>query len=87
MNQDEARELTLRALCEVAPEADPATIDPGVPFQEQLDLDSMDVLNYVAGLEEEAGIRIPEADYRKVSTLSGCVAYLLAVGRPQERTR
>jgi len=36
----------------------------------------MDVLNYIAGLEEGAGIRIPEPDYTKVSSLSSAVAYL-----------
>ena len=78
MNQDQARELILYALCDVAPEVDAASIDPDVPFQEQLDLDSMDFLNYVTGIEEAAGIRIPEPDYPRVATLSGCVAYVLA---------
>ena len=78
MNEDQARELILKTLCDVAPKVDAASIDPDVPFQEQLDLDSMDFLNYVTDLEEAAGIRIPEPDYRRVSTLSGCVAYMLA---------
>jgi hypothetical protein len=38
----------------------------------------MDFLNHVTGLEEAAGIRIPEPDHRRISTLSGCVAYMLA---------
>jgi acyl carrier protein len=88
MNEDQARELVLEALRDVAPEIDSATIDPDVPFQEQLDLDSMDFLNYVSGVEEAAGIRIPEPDYPKVSSLAGCVAFVLAVvaARP-ERAR
>lgn len=88
MNEDEARELVLEALCDVAPEIDTATIDPDVPFQDQLDLDSMDFLNYVTGVEEAAGIRIPEPDYPKVSTLSTCIAYVVAtVAAQPERAR
>lgn len=88
MNEDEARQLVLEALRDVAPEVDSATIDPDVPFQDQLDLDSMDFLNYVTGVEEAARIRIPERDNPKVSTLSGCVAYVLAVVAAQpERAR
>ena len=88
MNEDQARDLILKSLCDVAPEVDAASIDPDVPFQEQLDLDSMDFLNYVTGLEEAAGIRIPEPDYRRVSTLSGCVAYMVAATPvPREEAR
>jgi acyl carrier protein len=74
-----------RAVSDVAPDVDTDLIDPDVPFQEQRDLDSMDFLNYVTGLEEEAGIRIPGPDYPRVSTLSGCIEYVLAAvqARPQ----
>jgi hypothetical protein len=32
MNEDQARELILKTLCDVAPEVDAASIDPDVPF-------------------------------------------------------
>ena len=35
--------------------------------------------------EAALGVDIPEADYPKLSTLDGCVAYLLAAA-PQHRT-
>ena len=82
MNRDEARELVLRSLSDVAPEIDLGTVDPDVRFQEQFDLDSMDVLNYVTGLEEGAGIRIPETDYAKVTSLTAAVDYLSRAGAP-----
>jgi acyl carrier protein len=34
--------------------------------------------SFVLTLEEKAGVKIPEADYPKLSTLHGCIAYLQA---------
>jgi acyl carrier protein len=74
------------ALCDVASEIDASSVDPEVPFQEQLNLDSMDFLNYVTGMEEDTGILIAQADYPKISTLSGCVRYILSAV-PADRER
>jgi len=49
-----------------------------VELREQLDLDSMDFLNFAIGLNKAFGVDIPEADYRKLATLEGCVGYLAA---------
>ncbi len=78
MTTDEIRETVLRVLGEIAPEASPAAIEPDVPFRDQLDLDSMDFLNFVIALHDELGVDIPESDYRKLATLDGCVEYLSA---------
>ena len=72
----EIRSAVLRVLGEIAPEADLARIEPDVSFRDQLDIDSMDFLNFVIALHEELGVEIPEADYPKLATLDGCVAYL-----------
>jgi acyl carrier protein len=72
----ELRATVLRVLGEIAPEADPAEIKPGVSFRSQIDLDSMDVLNFVIALHAALGVEIPEADYPRLATLDGCVAYL-----------
>jgi acyl carrier protein len=68
----------LRVLGDIAPEADLAAVEPGVAFREQLDLDSMDVLNVVIGIHEALRVEIPEADYPQLATLDGCVDYLAA---------
>lgn len=78
MNDDDVRETILRVLGEVAPEADLDHLAPDVPFQEQLDLDSMDFLNFVLGLANETGVEIPERDYPRMSTLTACIEYLLS---------
>jgi len=76
MTREEIRAAVLHALGEVAPEADLEALRPDVPFREQLDLDSMDVLNFVIGLDQALKVAIPESDYPRIGTLSGCVAYL-----------
>lgn len=78
MTSDGVRATVLRVLGEIAPEADLAAVRPDVPLRAQLDLDSMDVLNFVVGLHTALGTDIPEADYGKLATLDGCVAYLEA---------
>jgi acyl carrier protein len=78
VNLDQLQVVVLTALSDVAPELDPATLDPKRDLRDQLDLDSMDFLNFVVGLHKALGIDIPEADYRKLGTLEACVAYLAA---------
>ena len=78
MTRDEVRVTVLRVLGEIAPEADLASLKPGVGFREQLDLDSMNVLNFVVGLHTTLAVEIPEADYPKLATLDGCLDYLMA---------
>ena len=76
MMADELRAVVLRVLGDIAPEADLASLRPDVAFREQLDLDSMDILNFVVGLHGALGVEIPEADYPKLATLDACVEYL-----------
>ncbi len=76
---DEITTTVLRALGEIAPEADLAAIKPDVSFRDQLDIDSMDFLNFVIAVHEALRVEIPEADYPKLITLNGCVAYLSAL--------
>lgn len=77
MNDDQAREAIRRVLHQVAPEADLGTVRPDETLQEALDLDSLDFLNFVVGLHQATGLDIPEREYPQLSTLEGCVAYLV----------
>ena len=78
MTDTEIRTVVLRVLGEIAPEVALDQIDPTVDLREQLDIDSMDMLNWVVGVHEQLGVDIPEADYPQLATLNGCVAYLRA---------
>lgn len=79
MSLDEARQLFFEELANIAPEWDPAEIDPQEDIREAMDIDSMDVLNLVIALNKRSGIDIPESDYGKLLTIDGAVAYLAAM--------
>jgi acyl carrier protein len=70
------QEAVLKALTSVAPEIDPASLDPDQAFRGEFDLDSMDFLNFVIALHARLGVDVPEADYAKLATLNGAVDYL-----------
>jgi len=84
MTQDEIRSSILRALGGVAPEADLETLQVNLPFREQLDIDSMDFLNFLIALHKDLRVEIPEKDYDKLATLQGCIAYLSGATRSDD---
>ena len=77
MTENEIRSAVRRALGDIAPEANLEAIDPDASLRDQLDLDSMDILNVMIALHEALQVDIPETDYPKLATLNGAVAYLL----------
>jgi glycosyltransferase A (GT-A) superfamily protein (DUF2064 family) len=60
VNDNEARDLVLQALMDVAPEFDGETLDEDASLRDGADLDSMDFLAFVAALSEAIGADIPE---------------------------
>jgi acyl carrier protein len=87
MNNAEIRERILRILGDIAPEADLVSLRPERALRDQLDIDSMDFLNFVIAIDRELHVDIPESDYRQLDTLESCVLYLaprLAPKTPQQ---
>ncbi len=80
MSQPEIRTIVLQLLGDIAPEADLTKLKPDVGIRDQLDIDSMDFLNFVIAMHETFHVDIPESDYAKISTLNACVEYLAARG-------
>ncbi len=78
MTPEEVKKTIVDTLTRIAPEIDAASIETNTSFRDQLDLDSMDFLNFVLALHDRLGIDIPEADYPRLSTLDGAIAYLAA---------
>lgn len=76
MNDEEIRALVVGQLRQIAPEIDVSQIDFAIDLREQVDFDSMDILNLVVAIHEATGVEIPEADYPHMVSLDGCVAYL-----------
>ena len=78
MTESEIRQIVQQALSNVAPEVDVNAIDPAKDMRDQIDIDSVDFLNFVIGLHKELGIEIPDSDVSKLVTLDGCVGYLMS---------
>jgi acyl carrier protein len=76
MSEPELKPIVLGALRRVAPEADPNRIDPKESLRDQLDIDSMDFLNFLIAIHEALGVDIPESDYPRLSTLQAILEYL-----------
>ncbi len=47
-------------------------------FSRDLGLDSLDSIDLIMQLEQEFGIRIPDEDYEKLTTMQGVLDYLEA---------
>lgn len=76
MTRDEIRDTVFRALGKIAPEANLNKLKPTARIREQLDIDSMDFLNFLIALNKELRVEIPERDYPRLVTLEGCINYL-----------
>jgi acyl carrier protein len=76
VTDDELKALILREVGNIAPETDLDQIDPSSNLREQVDLDSMDMLNLLIAIHGATGVDIPEADYAKMASIDDAVAYL-----------
>ncbi len=74
----EIRAGVFEALLGIAPEVETGQLVAGKPLRSQVDLDSMDWLNFIIGLHQRFRVDIPEADYATLTTLDAIVAYLAA---------
>ena len=78
MTTEEIRNAVLGALCDVAPEIDPGTVGDDVILRDVFDLDSMDFLNFLVGVDQRVGVEVPEADYELLETVAQIVGYVEA---------
>ena len=78
MNVQDVKAGILSVLASVAPELEPELLVPDRPLRRQVDLDSMDWLNFLVGLHQTFGVDIPEADYARLVTLDDIERYLVA---------
>jgi len=76
MKEEEIRTAVLAALKTIAPELQPDEIQTDRPLRTQIDLDSMDWLNFLIGLHQRLHVDIPESDYGKLVTFDGILSYL-----------
>jgi acyl carrier protein len=76
MNEAEIRARVIGIMKSIAPELEESGLRADRPLRDQIDLDSMDWLNFLVALDEKLHVDIPEADYGKLVTLDDLVAYL-----------
>ena len=59
-------------------EVDQASITKDTNFNEDLDADSIDLVEFILQLEDEFGSEIPDEDAEKIKTVGDAVAYIKA---------
>lgn len=80
MDRDEALRLVGEALSDIAPEAELDAVDPSAELAEELDLDSMDLLELHEALQRLSGVEIADADVASVVTLDRLLDHLTGAG-------
>jgi acyl carrier protein len=78
MTHPDIRAVFLEELTRIAPDIEPDSVGEDDHIQDDLELDSMDILNLVTALHERLGVDIPEAQYDSISTLSRATDFLTA---------
>ena len=76
MTEDEIRVRVIKTLSAIVPGLDAHALKPDVNLRDQIDIDSMDILNLLIALHEEFDVDVPESDAGKLGTVDGCVDYL-----------
>ncbi|WP_039889327.1 acyl carrier protein [Mycobacterium xenopi] len=70
------RAEVLSVLTAIAPEVEPDEIQDDALLRDQVDLDSMDWLNFLLGIHKRLHVDIPETDYASLRTLNDVVRYV-----------
>jgi acyl carrier protein len=78
MNATELRPLVFAELRRIAPELEEGDVAPGRLLRDQVDLDSMDWLNFLIAVHQRFGVEIAEADYAVLDTLDRICEYVAA---------
>jgi len=78
MNAGEIESRVRKILAEITADTGALELKPDVRIRDQLDLDSMDFLNFLIAVDEDLHVDIPEADYPKLRSLNDIVGYIEA---------
>jgi acyl carrier protein len=74
--QDDIRDQVLSVLTTIAPEVEADDIRDDLLLRDQVDLDSMDWLNFLIGIHKRLHVDIPESDYASLRTLNDVVRFV-----------
>jgi len=76
MKAEDIRAMIIEVIHQIVPDEDVSNLKGDVRIRDQIEMDSMDFLDIMMELRKRYGIKVPEEDYMKLSTLDGSVAYL-----------
>jgi acyl carrier protein len=76
VNTTDIRGEVLSVLTSIAPEVDADDITDDELLRDQVDLDSMDWLNFLIGIHKRLKVDIPESDYASLRTLADLLRYV-----------
>ncbi|MFM9035894.1 MAG: acyl carrier protein [Mycobacterium sp.] len=72
----EIRAGVVAELLDIAPEIDEADLSDNELLRDQVDLDSMDWLNFLVRLHKRFGVDIPESQYASLRSIADLTAYI-----------
>jgi acyl carrier protein len=78
MDREQAMTVVRESLASAVPGADPSGLAPDAVFRDELELDSLDFLNFVEILSGRTGMPIDEEDYASLDTLDACAEFLVS---------
>ena len=76
MTHDEVKEAVKDIIATIAPDEELGGINDTELLRDQIELDSMDVLDIVMELRKRYGVQVPEDDYKELGSLESCGTYL-----------
>jgi acyl carrier protein len=68
----------IREIVEEVAGVDPATIEMGKSFTDDLDVDSLSMVEVVVAAEERFGIKIPDDEVTKMATVGDAVNFIVS---------
>ena len=76
MKDQELKATIFEILRKIAPDINPEELEMDDNIREVFGIDSFDFLQFIIGLDEEFGIKTPEEDYGKITTLNAMTTYI-----------
>lgn len=76
MSADDIRSVVLAELTAIAPEIEEDDLSDDELLRDQVDLDSMDWLNFLVRLHKRFEVDIPESRYASLRTISDLTTYI-----------
>lgn len=76
MSRAEIRDGVVAQLIAIAPEVEEGDLSDGELLRDQVDLDSMDWLNFLVALHKRFDVEIPESEYASLRTIDDLTNYI-----------